>query len=294
MPGSRIWPPLGHCLAKGLWEADVSVTYRRGPAPDLPVPLPKALVQRLRALDDQVIMPPQAADSALVPTTVDFPKRVSRGFCQPFSLEHAVNALRLSLWSPTSRAGELAADALRYWYPLDWAARRTSLESAGHQVPSPSTLRRHRIQLDIACMLWHRSRWRDSGNSAFLYLSYDASPQRPGIEVFATVERLVPRVALSEVPCGGLASKVTERRLPLVMLGHSRSSLADKIQAHVHTVSLEYGPSASGVEAANFMVRQVLSDMGTEWGIGSSLSSVRKVLGEAGLFRLASRLATLV
>ena len=94
----------------------------------------------------------------------------------------------------------------------------------------------------------------------FRYLAYDASPQR-GIELFATVERVVTVDA-----CGNTVL-VRERRLPLVTLGHGRASLSDKIQAHVYQTWLEYGSRLKHLRRANVVVRQCLSDMGTELGL---------------------------
>ena len=55
--------------------------------------------------------------------------------------------------------------------------------------------------------------------------------------------------------------------MPISVLGHGRTALADKIQANVHQTFLDYGPSIAQVRLANLDVRQVISDMGTEIAI---------------------------
>ena len=41
----------------------------------------------------------------------------------------------------------------------------------------------------------------------------------------------------------------------------------DKVQAHIHQTWLEYGPTMRSLTRANSVVRQCLSDRGTEFGI---------------------------
>ena len=63
---------------------------------------------------------------------------------------------------------------------------------------------------------------------------------------------------------------VLQRRLPLVTLGRGRTTLRDKLHAHVHQTWLEYGPRGDTVLRANAAVRQCLSDMGTEFGLADA------------------------
>ena len=71
------------------------------------------------------------------------------------------------------------------------------------------------------------------------------------------------------------------RILPLVTLGAGRAGLDDKVAAHIHQVFLDYGPSVQHVVAACNDVRQVMSDMGTEFGIANFGQATGQVLGES-------------
>ena len=68
----------------------------------------------------------------------------------------------------------------------------------------------------------------------------------------------------------GPIAAVLERRLPLVTLGHGRTPLEDKLQAHVHQTWLENKPRADALSRANSIVRQCLSDMGTEFALADA------------------------
>ena len=61
-------------------------------------------------------------------------------------------------------------------------------------------------------------------------------------------------------------SAVDERRLPLVTLGHGRTSLEDKVQPHIHQALLEYGPGQDTLQRANCAVRQCLAT----WALSSA------------------------
>ena len=102
----------------------------------------------------------------------------------------------------------------------------------------------------------------------FRYASADASPQRnQSLEVFMAAERVICRSAVvgksrSDVS----ASHFIHRVLPLTTLGHGRTDLVNKVHALIHQTWLEYGFDQSSVRAANSDVRQVLTDMGVEFG----------------------------
>ena len=64
----------------------------------------------------------------------------------------------------------------------------------------------------------------------------------------------------------------------MATLGHLRMGLAEKAQCYVHQTWLEYGPEVEQVRAANADVRVVLSDMGTELGVGDALDVVEECL----------------
>ena len=123
----------------------------------------------------------------------------------------------------------------------------------------------------MAMMLWHRIANGIGEPRTFRYLTYDASPQG-GVEIFCTAERVV---TFSR----DLANSVVIRRLPLVQLGHAHLGVADKAQALMHQVWLDYGPAAVDIEKANNVCRQNLSDMGHEFDIADSRNILDKCLG---------------
>ena len=136
-------------------------------------------------------------------------------------------------------------------------------------VPGTSTVRRMVIRLDCGWMLYRREenakRW---ASESWRYISFDASPQA-GQEVYCTVERVMScaEVSVGHNKLSG-APGLGQYQFPIVVLGAGRMGLAEKAQAYVHQMWLEYGPTAAAIRAANGRVRVILSDMGTELGIG--------------------------
>ena len=155
------------------------------------------------------------------------------------------------------------------------------LDSSLGRQPSGTFLRRSRTRFDVAAMLYHRE-WYVQHGPCFRYIACDASPQvGQSIEVFVTVERVVRRQALSGRTADGVSGQdILARMSPLVTLGSGRAGLDDKVAAHIHQVFLEYGPSAGHVAAACSDVRQVMSDMGVEFGICNFGNAIGQVLGE--------------
>ena len=131
----------------------------------------------------------------------------------------------------------------------------------------------------MAAMLARRQWFKDCW-PVYRYLSFDASPIK-GVEWFVTVERVVDaQQASRSVGPAGRKPDVSSRLLPLQTLGCCRMSLADKLQAHVHQVWLEYGPSVADVRRANMAVRQCLSDMGTGRAIGDAADTVAQCVDQ--------------
>ena len=194
-----------------------------------------------------------------------------RGFVQAFSAGHAINSLRLGEAIANQDNLQQASEAsLRFWFPEDWQRVLAGRQQAGFRVPSPNTVREHRVKLDIAAMLLWRC-WYVQNRPTYRYIGVDASPQRPGVEVLAVTERVIPRSALKQMQPGQLwPTGLIQRRLPVNCLGHGRAGLADKVQATAHATWLDYGPSLKTLAQANFDVRQVLTDMGAELGIADA------------------------
>jgi len=148
------------------------------------------------------------------------------------------------------------------------------------QQPGGPILRRARVRLDLAASLWHREWYAQSGGT-YRYVACDASPQaRQSLEIFVAVERVIVRSALNGGERHALGEAFATRLFPLVTLGHGRTSLEDKVAAHLHQLTLDYGPSIARVEAACGDVRQVLSGMGVELGMANFGNVIGQVLVE--------------
>ena len=188
----------------------------------------------------------------------------SKGFVQAYSSEHLTSAIRLGMHQGNqAKVASAAGAALRFLHPRDWKER---VEGCA-RVPGEGALRLGRVKLDCASMLLRRSLYAKRGPT-FRYLGIDASPQRPGYEVLVCVERVIQQSEAHSLPhAQQFPDNVELRRMPPSILGHGRAGLAEKAQATMHQTWLEYGPSISQVRAANNDVRQILSDMGTEFGI---------------------------
>ncbi len=210
------------------------------------------------------------------------------GSVRQYHWHHLLGALRCSRHLRALRHGyEQASDVLSFLYPAQSEDMQRSLQDDAFEHPSHSTLLRAKARLDVCAMLAQRE-WYRSVGECFRYVAFDASPQR-GVEVFNSVERVVPLSALQN----STAEEVQEehlrlRRLPLVCLGQGKAALEDKTQAHLHQTTLEYGSSIASLRRALSSVRQCLSDMGTEFGIadaGDILPAVVRQLSstESGL-----------
>ena len=270
--------PVAHVVAAALvsgdWFGDVSVKWRRSDPLDVPPPpvQPPPALLRLFLNNSEVEHLRSAGPLSLLDSRLT-PKGV-----KPFDLETVVSTLRSArLNASLHSTKEQLLAGLRFWYPHDWEDRLARL-SPIRRIASRYTLSRCVVRLDAAMMLERREWYADQVAEAAApasrperYLAFDASPQH-GIELFATVERLV-RV---DEPSGS----VEQRSMPLVALGQGRAGVADKLVALVHQTWLEYGPTVSRVQAANARVRSCLTDMGTELAIADSRDVVAQVLGE--------------
>ena len=257
----RVWaltPLMAHAVARGILRRDVSILVRRDctgtrafwePPPD---GTRKAFMAGERKF-------PQAPAGTEVTGEEQF-----KG--HPY--ERIVGALRATMHQASISVTEAASrDFLRYLIPDTWEATVTARAEAGVRHPSRFSIARARVRLDVAAMLARR-KWYACKGPTYRYIGFEASPQKPGIEVFATIERVVLRAAVDAfVDSGAKRPEVEVRMLPLTVLGQGKAGLADKVAAHVHQSWLEYGPGRAQLRAANLDVRQCMSDMGTEFAI---------------------------
>ena len=261
------WSPLAEAIVAGSWSVDVTPVTRMtiwdgAVSAQRPVSPSAGMLKAL--LDQPVdVRHPQLLDGVTVS-----PKHLvhdpPKGFTKAFSPFHMVNSMRATQAVASQKDASDNADAnLRFWYPDDYEHRRKAFKDANHIMPSRNTLERSRVRFDIACMLEWRARRAESG-PIWRYISIDASPQRPGTEILVQVERVILQDDILVIDG---KPKVEIRRMPIVVLGHGRCGLADKVQASQHQTWLEYGPSLERVRQANYDVRQVLTDMGVEVGI---------------------------
>ena len=134
------------------------------------------------------------------------------------------------------------------------------------------------MKFDVAAMIRHR-RWSEAAGHINKYLVCDASPQKSqSHEVFVTCERVVKHSDLTERSLLDMPSiPVIPRKLPVCCLGHGRAGVRDKTMIQVHQTWLDYGPTPDRMARALGSVRQVLSDMGTEFQIANARACVGAV-----------------
>ena len=113
-----------------------------------------------------------------------------------------------------------------------------------------------RVRLDMAAMLEISQLYRTFGPT-YRYIGVDASPQPPGLAVLVTAERVITWADVLGGPAiGDSQPPISDRRLPISVLGHGRCSLADQVMAHVLQTCPEYWPSLASTRMANADVRQ--------------------------------------
>lgn len=268
------WHKLARALALGKWYSDVVVLRRRrsaavagsstvaGPFPGWP---------SRRRMWTFMADPLAAAEAIECPRVVrDEVKRTKMGFVNKYDPMHMVSVLSIGATLKSQRLVKL--NVRRNTCFRRMVTGRTSLFAESdvdahdsmveQHVPSASALRRARVILDIAAMLWVRQWIADrKGATSFRYLSFDASPQN-GWEMFATVERVVTQEQFLTA-----SPEVISRRLPLTILNASKQKLQDKVMAHIHQVMLTYGTDLDILRKVNRDVRQCITDMGVELGV---------------------------
>ena len=275
----RLCAPIAEALIRGRWFGDLSV-ISHGLEPD--EILPRLTRRELMALRKAkaVMLPPLAP-------RVELPGK-RKGSVWSHPAPRLIRALRASRhYKSQATFEEGVRDAVVYYMDDPNLADAAIGDMPGECAPSRRTLERGRVKLDIASMLYHRE-WYSKAWPTFRFLAFDASPQRPGVEIFATVERIVKRQCCANMTNATTRPDVLVRRLPIACLGQGKFSLADKVQAHLHQVRLDYGPEPSRVRAANADVRQCLTDMGVELSIVDVPDRVEQALGHLSLSQTAS------
>ena len=189
-----------------------------------------------------------------------------------YTITHLVNALRLVQNVTDQRhLNSVSLASVRYHHPRNFRRVIKSMGKSGHRDPSKDTLYKARVKFDVAAMIWHR-RWSGTAGQINRYLVCDASPQKSqSYEVFVTCERVVKHGDLDGRSHLDMPSiPVMPRKLPCCCLGHGRAGVADKTMTQVHQTWLDYGPTPDHMARALGSVRQVLSDMGTEFQIANA------------------------
>ena len=265
------WPayyPVSLGLVHGTLRADITAMVPRNmhqcwTPPVLP---PRSARRKLLKLPGCVGEHRQFEDVGSAPTAL--PSTSSLG--QKFPAEDLLNAVELGREiKDQSRFKVTAAKALRFFYPQDWKRRVAEFGRSRRRTPGKSLLRSARVRLDVTAMLWHRE-WSGQ-RRLFRYVSVDASPQMSmSYEVFVSAERVVLRDHLLGHTLRTLdPASVIPRSLPLATLGQGKTALSDKVAAHVHQTWCDYGPDRASVRTAFADVRQVLTDMGVEFGMAN-------------------------
>ena len=267
-------PPIAHALANGHLSHDLSVIWNRqhaDRASRAPVPMSERFLSLL-CKEKNLCMRPVLPPTAIVaPVCVPTGKQ-KVGSCESYQFETLLDCVQAGLH--LRNQSSLSASAVDMSVAVHRVMTGGSLpdseraDIANCEWPSKRTMHTAILKLDFASM-WG---WRDvyvRDGPFFRFVSFDASPQRPGIEVFASSERAVRQKDVYAGKTDGVwPSEVMDRRFPLALLGQGRAGLTDKVSAHCHQSWLDYGSSLGNLRAAHADVRGVLSDMGVELGIG--------------------------
>ncbi len=274
-----LWPvcrEVAYAFACGHLRCDVSIIWRRqvSNCEDMaPVDISmrrkrsfmKAVCDELPSLDDSYRAVLDVAGAGAVSA-----KRRC-GSCSSYSFATHLATLQVSAHIKNQRElRQVCCSGMSVSSVLLQRPELTHLQErlAGADIPTGWTICRARIRFDIASMFGMRGYYRRRG-PCFRYLAFDASPQRPGIEVFASAERVLTRRSVMDAfPTGAWPNDVLIRRLPLCVLGQGRASVSDKVSAHCHQVWLDYGSDMKAMRDANADVRGILSDMGVEHAVG--------------------------
>ena len=280
-----VWGPFAVALAIVAWKWDISVIRQRQSPDELPLHAPTLPSEKSLAAFKKVLsvpdMPFSPENSAPIATDQIMHRR---GFVFAYTAPSMLRALRFSMHLKNNadlQEAAIAGAELYHHFAID--DRAMSLNTADVQMPSRWTLMRGRVILDIATMLAQRS-LKDIGGPSYRYFGFDASPQRSGVEVFATLERSVLKSGMGfDDPDGAMYPCVSgaaiSRRLPVMALGQGRAALSDKVRAHANQVWLERGGNLQDYLEANLDVRGVISDLGTEAGIGDYVDIAHELFG---------------
>ena len=265
--GWALWSPLALLMARGIWQADVSVKCQRHVGHSITAPCGPSdrLLRYFMGLPSEL-----SSGHGILPRTAKAGTKKT-----PYAADIALTTLNISSRLRSQRDVQSTFHAVATKLDMEGHGEVAEiLRDAKHQGPSRVSLQRYRVRLDMVAMLWHRLQHGKSSPRPFRYVTFDASPQA-GIEYFAASERLVSFTS-------ELHASVVIRRLPLVQLGHGRFSTSDKVQAHVHQTWLDYGPTVDSVRTATDMCRQCLTDQGVEFDICDSPDVTRLCIGGHG------------
>ena len=192
LPIWAVWWPFALALANGTRKFDVSVIWQRQGgletvlhAPTLPSANAVAKFKQLVGIPQLPAGPSDSAPQELASTMV------KRGSVSMYTAESMLKSLRFSRHLKKNADFKVAVIegvecALHFVHER---ADLTELKS-DTRMPTRWTLERGAVILDIATMLAQRS-LRDTKGPSYRYYGFDASPQRSGVEVFATLERSV-------------------------------------------------------------------------------------------------------
>ena len=275
-------------MARGCLPFDMTAVVPRSPEGHhdwpLSVPPPRRTLELLRKnIDGAAIDTANDTDTVIeaAPTTAYRqcgPVKLQR----KYRISHLVNALGLSIHLKSQRhMKRVTAASIRYLHPRNFKRVVKTMDKSGHRDPAKDTLYRARTKLDVAAMIWHR-RWSETAGQINRYLVCDASPQKSqSYEVFVTCERVVKHTDLTDRAGPDMKSiPVIIRTLPVCCLGHGRAGVRDKTMTQVHQTWLDYGPTPDRMARALGSVRQVLSDMGTEFQIANARASLDDSSGQ--------------
>ena len=218
-----LWPvchALARALCSGRWPVDASPLAQRQKKPLRQAPaLPSVRTQRCFLAED--VPQPHLSEHTQRVIANDGHRQARGEKRRRVSPTRLIRSLRSCRHvSSLENAESNVKDAVAFAFGDD-APGVVALQATRDNMPSRWTLCRGMIRFDVASMLVHRE-WSLT-STTFRYVGYDASPQRPGMEIFVTNERVVSAEDLDTWAPGAAWPNIHVRRLPFGCIGAGES-----------------------------------------------------------------------
>ena len=261
----QAWHPIAHCVCSKAISVEITLFVKKD---NFGCWKPNFL-QRETIMKHAASLKVQPNLTAPEPPVADFRGKksaVKKQFSVPVKIKAVIASKHLK---SVSNLSDSVQDSVALFDETQGSCTERE-RVATSLIPMKMTVLRSRIRLDVASMLLHR-KWYASHGPVFRYVLYDASPlNRQSQELMNTSEIVITKSSLRGKRFETVnAESILRRRLPPSFLPLTGTNLVGKADAVLHQTWLEYGDSLEMLKNANRSVRIVVSDLGTELGIGN-------------------------